>query len=287
MPTIWGPVTEISDLGVVAEQCPHCEQIRPCILRSVTRGNYVLFVKTAVPVRENSCLCTVCLKTFHAEHWRYAAVVPIQEAKALPVEELLARTNPSLAERRQLKEQVTALGGDARFASAYEQLEGMRPGALRSRLLQQLVDWDKLAEEQRARLVQQIGDWSRAWQFARHIAPGFPAHGCLLPALAALAIWSAFLWAPAVQDWVWGTVTVVAGIAVAALVGYVPQKRSVSRWTRKVLIPEAQEANVSMANFVAVVDDVPESLQNTVEELWAVKVNLDTIRKVLSAEGKL
>lgn len=287
MPTIWGPVTEITDLGVVAEQCPHCHQIRPCILRSVRRGSYVLFVKTAAPILENSCLCTVCHKTFHVEQWRYAAVVPIPEAKPLPPEDLLKRTNPSLVERRDLKEQVRALGGDARFTTAYEELEGMRPGVLRTQLMQQLLAWDKLAEEQRAELSQQIGDWSRAWRLARLVASGFPAYGCVLPAVAALVIWSAFLWLPATHDWVWAVVTIMAGFGAAALAGYVPQIRSVRRWTRRVLIPEAEEANVSLANFVAVVGDVPESPLSSVEELWPVKVNLETIIKVLRAEGKL
>ena len=41
------------------------------------------------------------------------------------------------AERIQRKEQVSALGGDARFAAAYEQLEGMRPGNLHAELLAQ------------------------------------------------------------------------------------------------------------------------------------------------------
>src|SRR5580704_17648152 len=148
MRTIWGPVTEIRDLGVVAEQCPQCERIMPCLLRSVSRGNYVFFLKTTEPATENSCLCTACLKTFPCEQWRYTTVVPIREAKTLPVEDLLPRTNPGLAECLRLKQQICALGGDASFAAAYEQLEAMRPGALRSSLLKQLLDWDRMTLEQ-------------------------------------------------------------------------------------------------------------------------------------------
>ena len=87
MRSIGGPVTEIRDLGVVAEQCPYCERVMPCLLRSVCRGNYVFFIKTAAPTEENSCLCTVCLKALPCDHWRYATVVPLREAKALPVED--------------------------------------------------------------------------------------------------------------------------------------------------------------------------------------------------------
>ncbi len=289
MRNVWGPVTEISDLGVVAEHCPHCARVVPCLLRSVSRGNYVFFLKTTALTTERSCLCTLCLKAFACEPWRYLIFVPIQEAKTLPVEDLLTRTNPSLAERLHWKEQVCALGGDARFAIAYEQLDGMRPGALRSRLMRQLLGWDRLAEEQRALLGQQIGSLGRAWQFARHIAPTYPDHiaGCLAIPLAALLLLVAFLAIPAIRSWVWGSVAVVIVFGSAALTRHVFLTRRISEWTRKTLLPEAENANVSVACFLAVVDDLPGSRLDMLEELWPVKVHLETIRRVLVAEGKL
>jgi hypothetical protein len=287
MRTIWGPVTEIRDLGVVAEQCPQCERIMPCLLRSVSRGNYVFFLKTTAPTKESSCLCTVCLKTFPSEQWRYTTVVPIGEAKTLPVEELLPRTNPGLAECLRLKEQICALGGDAAFATAYEQLEGMRPGALRSSLLKQLLDWDRMTPEQRTLLGQQIGAHARAWQFAREVAPGFPAHGCLTAVAAALVVGLAFLWVPALHSWLWGSATVLAAAGAAAFASRVLLTQQVLRWTRNVLIPEAEDANVSLASFLAVVDDVPGSRLGMLEELWPIKVELETVRKALIAEAKL
>ena len=129
MRTIWGPVTEVRDLGVVAEQCPYCEQVLPCFLRSVCRGHYVFFVKTTVPTGETSCLCTVCLKAFPCEHWHYADLVSIREAKALPVEDLLARTNPGLAERRQLNEQIGP-GGRYRLRSCLSAARGNAIGCV-------------------------------------------------------------------------------------------------------------------------------------------------------------
>jgi hypothetical protein len=287
MRTIWGPVTEIRDLGVVAEQCPQCERIMPCLLRSVSRGNYVFFLKTTVPITESSCLCTACLKTFPSEQWRFAAVVPIREAKTLPVEDLLPRTNPGLAECLRLREQICALGGDATFATAYEQLEGMRPGALRSSLLGQLLDWDRLTPAERNLLGQQIGAHARAWQFAREVAPGFPAHGCLTAVAAALVVGLAFLWVPALHSWLWGSATVLAAAGAAAFASRVLLTQQVLRWTRNVLIPEAEDANVSLASFLAVVDDVPGSRLGMLEELWPIKVELETVRSVLSAKAKL
>jgi hypothetical protein len=254
-------------------------------------------MKAAAPTEESSCLCTACLKALPCEQWRYATVVPIREAKALPIEDLLPRTNPGLAERLQLEEQISALGGDAGFVVAYEQLESMRPGALRSRLLKQLLNWNGLTAEQRPLLGQQIGADARAWQFARQIAPAFPGHaGCLPAALAALVVWSAFLWVPAVHSWLWESIalvalwvsiTLVAGLGAAALTRHLLVTRNVCQWTRKVLIPEAHDANVSLACLLAVVDDVPGPRLGMTEKLWPIKIELETIRRVLSAEGRL
>ena len=288
MRSIWGPVTEIRDLGVVAEECPHCEQVMPCLLRSVYRGSYVFFVKTDPLAEESSCLCTACLKALPCQGWRYAAVVSIRKAKALPIAKLLARTNPGLAERLQLREHVRALGGDAAFTLAYEQVGRLRPGALRSSLLKQLLGWNGLAGEQRTSLGQTIGAYARAWQFACQIAPTFPRHaGCGRAALVALAVWSAFLWVPAVRSWLWGTITLLAGLAAAALTWQLILTKHVGQWTRKVLIPEAQDANVSLACFLAVVEDISGSHLGMIDDLWPIRNELEAIRRVLSAEGRL
>jgi hypothetical protein len=245
-------------------------------------------MKTPAPTEESSSLCTACLQALPCEHWRYATVVPIRKAKALPIEDLLARTNPGLAERLQLREQIRNLGGDAAFGLAYEQVERLRPGALRSRLLKQLLGWNGLTVEQRTLLGQLIGAHARAWQFACQIAPAFPAQAGFRPAaLAALAVWSAFLWLPAVHSWLWGSITLVTGLVAAVLTRQLFVTRNVCQWTRKVLIPEAQDANVSLDCLLAVVEDVPGSRLGMIEDLWPIRNELEAIHRVLSAEGRL
>lgn len=288
MSKFWGAATEILDLGVVAELCPHCEQMMPCLLRSVCRGHYTCFVKTTGTTIERSCLCTGCHKPFRGEHWRYAAVVPIGEARTLPPKDLLARTNPVLAERIQLKQLVHALGGDHRFAVAYEQLEQMRPGALRAGLLRKLLAWDRLPEERRISVAEQVAVQARAWQFSRQIAPAFPDHPVSLAAIvAALVMGPVFWWIPGARSWLWGGVTVVAGLAAAWLIGEAIYNRRVRQWTRRTLIPEAQDANVSLGCLLDVVDDVPGSRLGLMEDLWPMKVQLETIRAVLTSDGIL
>jgi hypothetical protein len=105
--------------------------------------------------------------------------------------------------------------------------------------------------------------------------------------LPALVIWSAFLWAPPVRSLLWGSVISLAGLAAAGLTRHLLMTRRVCHWTRQVLISEARDANVSLDCFLAVVDDLPESRLCLMDEIWPVKVELETIRGVLSSEGKL
>lgn len=206
----------------------------------------------------------------------------------MPMKELLAKTNPVLAERLEFKEQVLALGADQRFVVAYERLETMRPGMLRSSLLRQLLDWDRLEEAQRSLLVQQIGELARAWQMSRHIALRFPTSaglGCLTYAVAALVVAPAFLWVPAIHNWKWGTLIVAAALIAAAIFNQTRLTRLVCRWTRNVLIPEARETNVSLDCFVAVVDDLPASRPSLAQDMWPMKYQLETIQRVLIAHG--
>jgi hypothetical protein len=106
-------------------------------------------------------------------------------------------------------------------------------------------------------------------------------------ALAALVVWSAFLWLPAVRNWQWGSITLGAGCLAATIISQLLHTRKICQWTRKVLIPEAQDANVTMESLLAVVDDLPGSRLCMTEALWPFKAELETIRRVLSAEGQL
>ena len=274
-------MTEIADAGVMAERCPHCERITPCLLRSVRQSYFILFVKTASSSHDNSGFCTECHQAFHCDPWRYLCVVPLTEAKGLGIEELLTRTNPILVERVRMKELIAALGGDARFAEAHQQLEELHTGELRSRLLQELLNWVRLDEEARTALVQQIADLARAWKFALHIARGFPSHvGCLPGIVAGLVVWLlVFVPALALRNRLLISASFLLSFVAAALAGQVLLESQIRRWTRKVLIPECCDAKVSFASFAEVVDDLAGSPLDKLEALWLVKLNLETIRQ--------
>jgi hypothetical protein len=287
MGKLWGPATEIKDLGVVAEQCPYCERIAPCFVRAIWQVDYVLFVKTSVVNKDTSCLCPTCAGSFPCKLWCYPELATVKEAAALPLDDLLARTNPRLVERNQMRQQVRALGGDARFTAAFEQLDGMRPGEMQVELLKQLFDWCRLKDEQRDHLVQRVADCARAWQLLRQVGPWFPSHGCLSAIGAGLVVWSAFLWSPVGQSWLGIVGTVLAGLGAAALTSHLFLARRIRRWTRLVLVPEAKLANVSLPTFLTVVDDLTGAPVNVMDDLWPVKDQIETIRGVLARDGKL
>lgn len=280
MGRIWGPATEITDVGVMAERCPHCERITPCLLRSVRRSFFTLFVRVHSSARDNSGFCTECHKPFHCDPWRYANVVAIGEAKSLGIAELLARTNPIVAEREQMKELVAALGGDAQFAEAHQQLEEMHIGELRSRLHDELLDWERLDAASRTALAQRIADRARAWKFALHLAPGFPSHvGCLPGIVVGLTVWLVFFVAALlIRGRFMLSASFLLGFVAAAFAGQFFLDPQIRRWTRKVLIPECTDAKISFASFAEVVDDLSGSTLDMLEPLWPVKTNLETIR---------
>jgi hypothetical protein len=289
MRTFCGAVTETNDVGVVVEQCPHCGRLTPCLLRTVSQGNYICFVRISELLRESSCMCTECLQPFAGKpYWSYAEVVPIRDARGMELDALLTKTNPILADRSHFKEQIESLGGDEGFAVSYQNVEGMRPGKLRSKLSRDLLDWPRLSEIQRDELKQQIGALSRAWQFARQMAVGFPTSSGALTFFLSVPMFGLILiWMLVTRSWLWGGLTLALIVLAATVLESILFKRVVRRWTRNVLTHEAEDVNVRLDDFVAVVDDIAGSGAGLSEGLWAMRNHLQDIRQTLIAAGKL
>ncbi len=287
MRTLFGTVNEIKDLGAVAEHCPNCNALRCCLLRIVIQGHYICFAKITDPLRQSSCLCTDCLTPFPGKpRWNYAEVVPLRDARGMDLNELLTKTNPILADRIRLKETIGELGGDKRFAVAYENVEGMRPGKLHSDLLQKLLEWPQLSESQRDDLEEQIGSLSRAWRFASQMAIGFPKSSGSPTFFMSAPIFGLILICMLVtRSWIWGGLALAGSVVVAAALESTLLNRSIRKWTLQVLVPEAQKANVPLDRFAVVVDDIPSSKRGMTEDLWPMKDQLENIRETLMAKS--
>lgn len=234
-------------------------------------------------------MCTDCLKPFRGKpHWGYAEVVPIRDALGMELNDLLAKTNPILADRLRFKEQIRALGGDQRFAVAYENVEEMGPGELRTKLSRDLIDWNRLSEVQRDELKEQIRTLSRVWQFVRQIAVGFPtSSGAVTFFMSAPMFGLILIWMFVTGSWVRGALVLAPTVAAATVLESILFKRAVRRWTRQVLVPEAEDLNVPLDCFVAVVDDISRFKLGLTEELSRMKDQHQKIRQTLIADGKL
>lgn len=283
MRTFCGTVTETIDKGVVVEHCPHCNRPTSCLLRTVSQGYNVCFVRVAEQLRDSSCMCTDCLEPFAGKpYWHYAEVVSIRDARGMDLDDLLTKTNPILADRSRFKEQIGTLGGDEHFAVSYENVEGLRPGQLRSKLSRDLLDWDRLGQKQRDELKEHIGALSRAWQFARQMAVGFPTSSGSLTFYLSVPLFGLVLICMLVtRSWLWGCLAFALSVFAATVLESILFKRTVRQWTREVLVPEAQKANIRLDDFVVVVDDITKSKTGLTEGIWPMRERLQNIRQSL------
>ena len=86
--------------GIVAEACPRCGGARPFKVFDIYSTWHVYYISLGRGTRQASTMrCVECGTGFSVVHGRYAEVVPVGEARALPWEELVRRSNPALLER--------------------------------------------------------------------------------------------------------------------------------------------------------------------------------------------
>jgi hypothetical protein len=247
-----------------------------------SQGFHLYFITLASAVTHAVCTCSSCGGQFRCELWRYKDTVPDIEASAITMEGLLERTNPILNERLGWERRLDDYGNNPHFMAAVRAVEQLRPGNLRKGLMNDLLRWGQLDERQRATLVRDADESARSLQFARSVATRLPSGaGCLVASLLCLAVWSAFLWAPAVRNLLWGGVTVFAGAVAGASVWQAILGRRVRRWTREILVPESQKAGVDLRRFLAVLGDVPAPGPHCVDELRDLKGQERTIREEL------
>ena len=205
MPKFWGAVTEIIDLGVVAEWCPHCEQIMPCLLRSVCRGHYACFVKTTGPTLERS--------------------LPVYRLPQAVSGRALALRGGPPDQRGQSPSAGRPTGADQPVPGRAYPAEraGSRPGRrspLCGRLRTARADAARRLALGLASAAARLGpaaggaeDLPRGasrgsgprLSIRPAMAPAFPGYTVSVAAIvAALAMGPAFLWVPAPRRWLWG-----------------------------------------------------------------------------------
>jgi hypothetical protein len=282
---IWGSASGVKDIGIVAERCAHCGRLSPCRVMAHSQGMHLYFIPLT-SVTDAACICGSCGGQFRCELWRYRETLSDIEASTLTMEGLLKRTNPALKERLEWEQHLENHDSDPQFTATVQSVEQLRPGGLRTGLMNDLLRWGQMDDKQRTALARDADESARSLQFAKSVATRFPGNaGCLVAALASLAVWSAFLWAPAVRNLLWGGVTVFAGAAAGAAVWRAILRRRVHRWTQEVLVPESQKAGVDLRRFMTVLGDLPAPGPHNADELRDLKEQDETIRAELRNLG--
>ncbi len=284
---IYGRYTDPREMGVVADQCPHCDRLSPCSITGYYRRTHLYFITFSEHVASGECCCGACGNRFPREVGQYREIVPAGEAATMMIETLLERTNPDLKDRLLWAQQRRALAEDERFESANQSIEQLRPGPLRTELQEALRQWGQLSEEQRTELRHTATESVRALHFAESVASQLPGPvGCLPACLACLAVWSAFLWTSAGRRLLWSVALVFAGFAAGAVVLQHLFNRRVRRWTREVLIPEGETWGVDFGRLIAILKDLADSSYRARDELDGWRANARTLIKGLVAAGK-
>jgi hypothetical protein len=273
-------------MALIADLCPHCRRVTRCnvVERGGIAGAVLLGVPLIVPLSSVSCTCGECGCEFRSAFWNTGRAVSPAEAALLDTEALLARTNPALKEKLTLSE----LRADPRLGGAFNLLDQLKPGSLRTALKDTLLRWSSLDEGRQVRFLANVDDCSKALGFARSVAGRytFGAVGCLAGTLACVGVWSGCLLVLGSNLKLWGWVAVFVGGAVAGgLLSALFWRNRDGRWVKGVLLPEADRSGTRPEALLAVLEGGGPSNQAE-DELRLLRQLAPALRAELAASGK-
>jgi hypothetical protein len=134
-------------MALIADLCPNCQRVTRChvVERSSVVGGLVFGVPFVLPSSSVSCCCGECGCEFKSQTWDHQKALSPGEAMSLDIEAILSLTNPALREQLALPrlKAVPELGG------AFQLLEQLRPGNLRTALKNALLQWPSFDKGQR------------------------------------------------------------------------------------------------------------------------------------------
>ena len=120
---LWGTYTSKQDRGVVAEACPSCGSLAPCLITDDYSLPHVFFIPCGERrVTGSVRRCLAC--NAEGDCWAagYARVLPAKVAGTMNLDELTRQTNPGLARLREARH-------DAAEAARQDPEEGLRADA--------------------------------------------------------------------------------------------------------------------------------------------------------------
>jgi hypothetical protein len=273
-------------MALIADLCPHCRRITRCnvVEQTALAGGVILGVPVVLPLSSVSCTCGECGCEFRSEFWDHGRIVSPAEAASLDIEALLGLTNPTLKEKLTLSELQT----NPRLSGAFELLEQLAPGSLRTALKDALLRWPSLDEGRQDCFLANVDDCSRALGFARTMAGrySFGVMGCLAGLLGCFGVWAGCLLVLGSNLTLRGWAGVfVGGFVAGGLLSALFWGKRDGRWVRGVLLPEARRSGIRPEALLAVLEGGG-SPQQVEDELHLLRPLAPALRAELAASGK-
>jgi hypothetical protein len=273
-------------MALIADLCPNCRRVTRChvVERGSVVGGLILGVPFVLPTSSVSCCCGECGCEFQSRTWDHQRVLSPGQAMSLDIEAILTLTNPALKEHLTLQrlKAVSELGG------AFQLLEQLRPGTLRTALKDALLQWPGLDEGRRVHFLADASGCAEAMRFARRMAGRHTIGvvGCLAGVLGCAGVWSGCVLALGTELGLWGWLgVVVAGVLAGSLLSGLLWSGQDRRWLRSVLIPEADRAGIRPGWLLAVLDGSGPS-RGAQDELASLRRLAPALRAELATSGR-
>jgi hypothetical protein len=274
------------EMALIADLCPNCQRVTRCHVaeRGSVVAGLILGIPFVLPSSSLSCCCGECGCEFKSQTWDYQKTLSPGEAMSLDIEAILSFTNPTLREQLALLrlKALPELGG------AFRLLEQLKPGSLRTALKDALLQWPSLDEGRGEQFLTDATGCTEALRFARLMAGRSTTGivGCLSGTLGCVGVWAGCVVAFGTELSVWGWLGVVgAGVMAGSLLNSLLWSGRDRRWLKAVLIPEADQARISLGWLLAVLEGSAPS-KGSEDELASLRQLAPAIRAELAASGK-
>ena len=273
-------------MALIADLCPNCQRVTRChvVERGSVVGGLLLGIPFVLPSSSVSFCCGECGCEFRSQTWDFQKSLSPSEAMSLDLETILDLTNPRLREQQALLrlKAVPELGG------AFQLLEELKPGSLRTGLKDVLLQWPSLDEGRREHFLADANGCAEALRFTRLMAgqSAIGVVGCLGGSLVCAGVWLgcvvAFGTELSALQWLGvGGAGVMAGSLLTGLLWSGMDRR----WLKAVLIPEADRAGIRLGWLLAVLEGSG-PLKGGEDELASLRHLAPAIRAELAASGK-
>jgi hypothetical protein len=283
---IWGTKVNQEPRGTVGDKCPACMDVQlfdvidhyevsHLYYISLGRGTLIATTRT----------CRHCGAQYHCDRAAYNEILPIEAANALPIEKVLIRTNSRLADLRTARADLQEMARTSSSAGAPSEvatglmlpgtpLRDVAPTALDQELRELLASLEPYEDmEVAAQIMAKLRNWrhldgtgrealldagnqfiqtqqkkGRAMAFISGIAPSYPRHAGLLPALG-LFLALGFVFYLLLSFDVDPLVTflyAVVGLLITFVVYYYCGQAAHRAWFRDVMIAQAHQEKVDV-----------------------------------------